>query len=418
MNKWKEILLVLFFLLMLVLPASFQIQRGILLSILIIFSLRGNNLRTIKYYTPIVYITIVNVFFSIFFFLNGIIQHAPGAYNVTSVFIFWPLLYLYFIGHLSNKDQVIKYIKCIMWGGILSAILVLLYILNTLGISSVAIPSISIAQDYSVLYEGGAFKLNGANLTTIMYCCIFCLTIVFLPSKYNTLNKQSKRLAILSLIVCLIFVFLSGRRAFWLVCGISPIIIILTFALAKINMNYGKITIITSGVIVLIGLTLSILAIDNENLKKRFITSLQFDNPDDESNQIRHEQYIALMEGWYKHPLIGSGLGASAVGSIRDDTAPWAYELSYVALLFQTGLIGILVYSLSIFWIVYKSIMLCRVDVSNAILLIPQLVALVCFLFINATNPYLAKFDYLWVIFLPIATINAILLNKKKVINV
>tara|TARA_B110000971_G_C19803123_1_gene405305 strand:- start:163 stop:378 length:216 start_codon:yes stop_codon:yes gene_type:complete len=50
-------------------------------------------------------------------------------------------------------------------------------------------------------------------------------------------------------------------------------------------------------------------------------------------------------------------------------------------------------------------------------LLAPQLVALVCFLIINASNPYLGKFDYLWTIFLPIASINAISLNSRLIKN-
>ena len=50
-------------------------------------------------------------------------------------------------------------------------------------------------------------------------------------------------------------------------------------------------------------------------------------------------------------------------------------------------------------------------------LLAPQLVALLCLLIINASNPYLGKFDYLWTIFLPIASINAISLNSRLIKN-
>jgi hypothetical protein len=32
----------------------------------------------------------------------------------------------------------------------------------------------------------------------------------------------------------------------------------------------------------------------------------------------------------------------------------------------------------------------------------------------NATNPYLLKFDFMWVIFLPLAVINRILLDASK----
>jgi hypothetical protein len=44
--------------------------------------------------------------------------------------------------------------------------------------------------------------------------------------------------------------------------------------------------------------------------------------------------------------------------------------------------------------------------------MLPVLAGMTCFLIANATNPYLGKFDCLWVIFLPIALINYGLLNS------
>ena len=49
----------------------------------------------------------------------------------------------------------------------------------------------------------------------------------------------------------------------------------------------------------------------------------------------------------------------------------------------------------------------------SAGLLIPTLSGLFCFLIINATNPYLASFDYLWVVFLPVAILNAYILRGR-----
>jgi len=41
------------------------------------------------------------------------------------------------------------------------------------------------------------------------------------------------------------------------------------------------------------------------------------------------------------------------------------------------------------------------------------LVGTTCFLLVNATNPYLWKFDSYWVIFMPVALINAWLLSQQ-----
>lgn len=52
-----------------------------------------------------------------------------------------------------------------------------------------------------------------------------------------------------------------------------------------------------------------------------------------------------------------------------------------------------------------------RSSVEYGRLMLPLLVGLTCFLIANATNPYLLKFDYMWVIFLPLAIINRFLIE-------
>jgi len=107
-----------------------------------------------------------------------------------------------------------------------------------------------------------------------------------------------------------------------------------------------------------------------------------------------------------EHPLLGEGLGASAYGSIRSEIMPWAYELYFLSLLFQTGLVGFLFYTAGILWILRRGIQTIRKGGLAAQLMIPALVGLLSYLIAAATNPYLARFDGIWVIFLPLALIN------------
>jgi hypothetical protein len=132
------------------------------------------------------------------------------------------------------------------------------------------------------------------------------------------------------------------------------------------------------------------------------------------SESVRAEQFFALLDGWQQNPLFGAGHGASAVGSLRDAEMPWAYELSYVALLFQTGLVGFSIYCSGVIWIFWMGFKIIRSSHWLGFYMLPVLVGTFCFLIANATNPYLAKFDYMWVIFLPVALINSYLLDKDK----
>jgi len=93
---------------------------------------------------------------------------------------------------------------------------------------------------------------------------------------------------------------------------------------------------------------------------------------------------------------------------------PWAYELSYVALLFHTGIVGLTIYAAAIVWIYRMGLRMIRSGDRIGLYMLPTLVGTTCFLIGNATNPYLEKFDYIWVIFLPVALINHWLLTSKK----
>ena len=102
---------------------------------------------------------------------------------------------------------------------------------------------------------------------------------------------------------------------------------------------------------------------------------------------------------------MGAGLGAT-VSLRRSVDQPWAYELVYVDLLFQTGVVGLLVYTAGVGWIYWQCIKSMRRTRDLIPRLLPVLAGTTGFLIANATDPYLAKFDYIWVLFLPIAYLN------------
>jgi len=129
------------------------------------------------------------------------------------------------------------------------------------------------------------------------------------------------------------------------------------------------------------------------------------------SASIRREQFHALMSDWAEAPLYGYGHGAVATGFIRDPEMPWAYELAYMALLLHTGLLGFLAYSAGVAWIVWMGLCMIRSGHRIGLYILPVLVGMICFLIANTTNPYLEKYDYIWVIFLPVALINQWLLT-------
>ena len=93
---------------------------------------------------------------------------------------------------------------------------------------------------------------------------------------------------------------------------------------------------------------------------------------------------------------------------------PWAYELTYLALLYHTGIVGFVAYSAGLFWTFLKSRQIARTGWPQAPYLVATLVGTASFVLANATNPYLEKYDSIWVLFLPIAFINVWLIETRR----
>jgi len=136
-----------------------------------------------------------------------------------------------------------------------------------------------------------------------------------------------------------------------------------------------------------------------------FADGFSFNDPSNEAAYDRRLQFDALLAEWHESPLIGHGHGAAGA-VMRDPEQPWAYELSYLALLFHTGLIGLAVYSIAVIWLVMSALKIVRHEQKLALVVGCMVVGLYAFLIANATNPYLAKFDYLWTIFVLAAAVN------------
>ena len=63
---------------------------------------------------------------------------------------------------------------------------------------------------------------------------------------------------------------------------------------------------------------------------------------------VRIEQFYALFNGWIKSPVFGYGSGAVLSEYIRSIEEPWNYELSYMKLLYDFGLIGVALYGIGV----------------------------------------------------------------------
>lgn len=414
------ILLGLFlFFLMIFLPTSYRIQKSIfmiLVTMCILFSwIKNNKLKLNKRILLWILLWIVS---GLFFMLIGAFNSAPGALRVVTVNVVWPLVYLAYIEGISKKSILIKIIKVLFISNFVISIYTISYILYSYGV----IPGflyIPLNQGQSIGFYSGFMEYSLYNTTSLFFLVPFIITTLFIwPTELK--NEFNKSFIYINFILGILLVILSGRRALQLIVLITPLIIFFLrlTELKKIKMKNIKIIIKISLLIFIIIIfsyfiinkiyEFEIISIYN-NILDAFINNFY------SNDSVRKSQFFALIKGLSHNPLFGAGEGASAPGSIRSNEMTWAYELSYVAKLYHRGIIGFSVYIGQIIWIIIMSIKIMKFDNELRFYIYPVIVGTVSFLIANATNPYLGKYDYLWVLFLPLAIINTWLIQKKKV---
>jgi O-antigen ligase len=359
------------------------------------------------------------IYTALFFITLGFINKNPGAIRVSSILIFWPILYTIFITGITKVEYVVALLRVIVIGGLAIG----LYTLDFLMYSLNLIPSflyLELDQGQIINFEGGSAAYNLYNISSLSFIIPFLVTLSIQKSDFSV-KIFPKPVIIFTVVLDMICVMLSSRRAVLLVSVISiPMTLLLLNIAEKKGISKHKIkgSIFTAlGVLlslcVCLYILFNLLGLDSSYLLNLYDSAFNFEN--NESNALRKEQFEALMKGWSYSPIFGQGHGASAenYGSLRGgEEQPWAYELSYIAMLFHTGLVGLTIFLGSIFWLYFMLIKVMRSGRVPVSLIIPVISGMTCFLIANATNPYLGKYDALWILYLPLAMIN-IYLNHK-----
>jgi len=253
--------------------------------------------------------------------------------------------------------------------------------------------------------------------TSFFFIIPFTLVLVF--SKYQIIINKKNLLILLTF--NLIAIFFINRNALNLIFILAPIIMyILSKVIFKrvfsftITIQSLKIFVSIIGIIFLSSLFFMeeiMILVDN------FLLGLEFTSSDAVSAYARYNQFFELLHVIEQKPLFGHGLGATIENYTRSVKTPWMFELSYMALIFQVGIIGTIIYLILIFSLIHKLIYIARKDKRFYALAVGTIVGTISFLIANATNPYLYAYDHMWALFAPLAVINVYLHENRKKYN-
>jgi len=111
----------------------------------------------------------------------------------------------------------------------------------------------------------------------------------------------------------------------------------------------------------------------------------------DASTQDRVAQAPQLLDGFQLHPIMGSGLGATLPsGFARSPSEPYQFELTYLQILFQNGIVGLaLIVGLPLLVCLRCVLVLGMLERRERAMAVAGVAALASMLLAGATNPYL-----------------------------
>jgi hypothetical protein len=245
--------------------------------------------------------------------------------------------------------------------------------------------------DMNVAFRDGFIQITSQNIDVMFLIVPYLLSVQFRvdASKSNTMLTK------LALVLSLVLVAVSGRRALWLVVVLTPFTILLLSALAD---SHGLIKVggrrflLGCAAVTVVGLG-ALLIVPESRLDVGSISRLKEAFSSEDYRTIQKPYLIA---GFMESPVFGSGFGAAA-RYIRDDERPWAgYELTYYQMLFNLGIVGVTALGALFSLYFAKVVWLLREFKDGSAVPFGLLVAY-CSFFIGAySNRYFGSFDLLF----------------------
>jgi hypothetical protein len=408
----------LLFFIMLFVPNTYQPIKAIL-GVLVLETIAVNALihgRLVLHRTILLW-TLFMVTVGSAFIFHGFLNDAPGALRMSTIYILWPLIFTVLVAGVANEKRLRGLLVVLVLATIAISLYAFCYILYAAG----WLPHylyISLNQGQDIGFYMGYIEFVFHAVSSLLFAIPFTIAALMTWPKGRSIPVPRLWLWI-AFIFGIPIVLFSARRVLIGIVALSPLITLCIQQLLPSSMKWIRNTLRVRSLlyagIYFVGMLVFLHVAYEFSLWALLDTfAVGWDFTGEQSAMDRRDQFFPLLRGWSESPLFGSGHGASAPGSIRSDEMPWAYELSYLALLFHTGMVGFLAYASGIAWIFWMGVKIIRLGSHFSLYMVPLLVGFSCFLIGNASNPYLEKFDYMWVIFLPVAFINFWLMDSRR----
>lgn len=330
----------------------------------------------------------------------GLLRNNAGALATSTIYIIEPLvLGLLFCG-LSMSPGWTKSTLRILDIALLATAALGAAVFLSEG-AGVTIPEALLDPAYSTADTSGTtLRTNYQGYNSLVFLAPYGILRFIRPGP-----NQSAWWSLLVLIASLSGIILSGRRILYIAV---PVAIVATLILVRLaaprptgqsSILRMRLGVPVAAIVGLGAITMLLQMIGLHPVEALSRIAGQFTLGD--ANDKRTLQGHYLLEAWSSHPLMGSGAGATIPGYSRNADSPWAFELSYHLVLFNFGLIGLVLLFGWGLWILRG---LAR-GISQ--LHTPAIAAIAAGFFGTIlsiyVDPYVHKLDGMWMLFVPFA---------------
>lgn len=248
----------------------------------------------------------------------------------------------------------------------------------------------------------GYLQMNNVNVGMLSFIVPYLLSRVIIET------QQPRHLLLFGLAIALLSAVLATRRIVLVVFMVTPIIAYCIGVAVGRNKRRVRARVLNFYLITMLGSVATYWAVSlfDPVISDGFVARV-FDIFNNDFESERQLQHAALIEGFKGQFLWGSGFGG-LTDVIRSDERPWTYELTYSRILFNSGIIGVLLLVAFFAFYFFAAVKKIRLS-SHKNIYIPLMVGLSGVLIASASNPYLSSFDFVFVL-----SIIPLILNTKE----
>ena len=343
-----------FLFLVIITSRGFTEIKTLLLAILIVIAFIETILikKSInKSFTYFIFIFVIYFTFSLLFgIFNGFPFDFIIDFSLIQYFVITPIGVLFLSSiFYKNKLRIDFLFKTLKFVTLITVIMDVLKVFSHQGI----IPDIDFLNLIMIASDiGEHITLRVSNEAALMFLVPMYIILFFHESQ-----KKNKFIYSLIVLFGIVYSMLSGRKALM----ILEMFTLLIMFIKQLNITKKGLKNIFLFIVILFVLNSMLNVFSNaigmNNIIDKIIETVQAGISSNASGVISRGNNIkALLDMWANSPLIGFGLNSYAIISIANSLTKWSYEVVYVALLAQTGLIGVTIFFSGVCTILYKLI--------------------------------------------------------------